>query len=734
MNAKFSKNLAGTPVTDELHSNVGSGSNVLDHDTFFGGVDFTIRTLPGGGGTALILNTDYILENQDLSLSNEAGKAVYLSYRITNATYQLGALYFTYKTIGDFAEAQDINDLLGLINTHNHDTTYAALNHTHDSLTNFLAYIPLYSQHNQIILANVIDPFWQTFGTATLLAVEYHEKWHNGACLRRQTSAASSGLAYVRNLDLSKFGDGSASSNGDFIQIHTFMDGASFNNRSGSMRLNFYCDTYPGTTNYYEGVLDEEHWADADMMYLVKIQKSDFVAHGTPNWNAVKWIGFITSPSGQAGPVDIYGGSILMTRKDPEGNYPNVFQRLVNGVHVADFLDNHSSGYYQGIYFCGKEYNGVVFRDLMPSDYFDDNKGARAATLRSNQSFKNFELGINLMAMSTRLNHIGWEIDSTNRVFFTQDGTSLVLGYTINGTNNLTNTRSLKLVFGDLLSVNFKKEGRTFSLQVIKNNNPNDTYFLTADISNFENSSGRIAFGNRAGYLHPAIISIGSSILPYATRAKEAESVAGINPKLWDFGYNGIRYSLIPDIDTCFQKTVVGTGTATYDAANGYFKLTTSAAINDSVETQRIIALPLAANTFDRNRHFRVAVMLPNNTTNTVYVICGQLAGNNFFGFKIINGAVYGVSYKSGQSEQTVNLGVTMSNSVQTILEARLYAGSKIEFYINNFLYGTFTTTAQIPAGTTGANTLMGAKIQITAAAARTLAVGQWDFVQEPIY
>jgi hypothetical protein len=733
MNPKFSKNLAGTPVTDEPRSNVGSGSNVLDHDTFFGGTDFVIRTLPGGGGTTLVLNTDYILENQDLTLSGEAGKAVYLSYRITNATFQTGTLYFTYKTIGDFAEAQDINDLLTLINNHNHDTAYAALNHSHDSLTNFLAYMDVYNQHNQTILANVIDPYWQTFGTATLLAAEYHEKWHNGACLRRQTNAASSGLAFVRNLDLSKFDDGSASSNEDFIQIQTYMDMDSFNNRNGSMRLNFYSDTYPGTTNYFEGVLDEDHWADPDMMYLVKIQKNDFVAHGTPNWNAVKWIGFITSPSGQAGTVNIYGGSIFMTRKDPAGNFPNVFQRLVNGVHVADFLDNHSSGYYQGIYFCAKEYNGLVFRDLMPNDYLSDNLGSRAATLRSNQSFTNFELGINLMAVSTRLNYIGWEIDSTNRVFFTQDGTNLILGYTINGANTLTNTRSLKLVFGDLLSVNFKKEGRTFSLQVMKNNNPNDVYYMTIDISNFENSSGRIAFGNRAGYIHPAIISIGSTILPYASKAKEAESVAGMSPKLWDFGFKGIRYSLIPDIDTCFQKTVTGTGTATYDAANGYFKLTTSAANNDSVEVQRIIALPLAANTFDRNRHFRVAIMLPNNTTNTVYVICGQLSGSNFFGFKIINGAVYGVSYKAGQSEQTVNLGFTMTNSAQTILEARLFAGSKIEFYVNNFLYGTFTTVTQIPAGTTGANTLMGAKILVTAASARTLAVGQWDFVQEPV-
>jgi hypothetical protein len=52
-----------------------------------------------------------------------------------------------------------------------------------------------------------------------------------------------------------------------------------------------------------------------------------------------------------------------------------------------------------------KEYNSLVFRDLMPNDYSDENKGTQAATLRSNQIFKNFELGINLMTISTRLNH-----------------------------------------------------------------------------------------------------------------------------------------------------------------------------------------------------------------------------------------------------------------------------------------------------------------------------------------
>lgn len=57
------------------------------------------------------------------------------------------------------------------------------------------------------------------------------------------------------------------------------------------------------------------------------------------------------------------------------------------------------------------------------------------------------------MAASTRLNHIGWEIDSTNRVFFTQDGSDLILGYTINGTNTCRGKSMLDKLFVDTLFV-----------------------------------------------------------------------------------------------------------------------------------------------------------------------------------------------------------------------------------------------------------------------------------------
>jgi hypothetical protein len=135
VDAKISKNLDGVTVSDELNNQSGSGIRTLKHDTFFGGTEFTVRTAPGGGGTLLTQNTHYVLENQNARLTSEAGKPVYISWRVTDSTYQNINLYVSYKTIGDFTEAADINELINLINTHTHDYSgvYAALNHNHDT-------------------------------------------------------------------------------------------------------------------------------------------------------------------------------------------------------------------------------------------------------------------------------------------------------------------------------------------------------------------------------------------------------------------------------------------------------------------------------------------------------------------------------------------------------------------------------------------------------------------------
>jgi len=111
MSIKYDKNLAGTQLTDELHNSLGAGFYSLDHDTFFGAGDFNIYTAAASGGTHLIEATHYILHDEDTDLTTETGKTVYTTVKIIDPAYQACDLYFTYKTIGDYNQAIDINDL-----------------------------------------------------------------------------------------------------------------------------------------------------------------------------------------------------------------------------------------------------------------------------------------------------------------------------------------------------------------------------------------------------------------------------------------------------------------------------------------------------------------------------------------------------------------------------------------------------------------------------------------------
>lgn len=114
MPRKINLNLSGTVFSDEQHTDAGSAPFELDHD-WFTEEDLVIRTAAAGGGTLLVLNTDYQLSEESTDdatkgiagLSTRTGKTVYHKVQIINAAYQTGTLYFSGKYIGDSADASD---------------------------------------------------------------------------------------------------------------------------------------------------------------------------------------------------------------------------------------------------------------------------------------------------------------------------------------------------------------------------------------------------------------------------------------------------------------------------------------------------------------------------------------------------------------------------------------------------------------------------------------------------
>jgi microcystin-dependent protein len=103
---KYNKNLAGVQITDELINRASSASARLAHDTILAST-VVVRTAPAGGGTLLALTTDYTLGGADSRLTTEAGGTVNTTLAIVNGARLNTNLYVTYKTVGDYAEAED---------------------------------------------------------------------------------------------------------------------------------------------------------------------------------------------------------------------------------------------------------------------------------------------------------------------------------------------------------------------------------------------------------------------------------------------------------------------------------------------------------------------------------------------------------------------------------------------------------------------------------------------------
>ena len=104
LNADFD----GILIEDELH-NVGPLEFALEHDTIMDD-GFSIYTGINKTGGELIPGTDYELLHEDTRLSAQTdGKHIYTKVRILNENYHGTNLYITYKTVGDYAVADDIN-------------------------------------------------------------------------------------------------------------------------------------------------------------------------------------------------------------------------------------------------------------------------------------------------------------------------------------------------------------------------------------------------------------------------------------------------------------------------------------------------------------------------------------------------------------------------------------------------------------------------------------------------
>lgn len=99
--------ITGTVIADETYSSVGSSAWGLGEPArAFTGL--VLSTLSGGGGTVLVLNTDYTLEEDERLTTFNSGTPVYRSITVLNATYQTGTLYANYTVHGSYVDSDDL--------------------------------------------------------------------------------------------------------------------------------------------------------------------------------------------------------------------------------------------------------------------------------------------------------------------------------------------------------------------------------------------------------------------------------------------------------------------------------------------------------------------------------------------------------------------------------------------------------------------------------------------------
>jgi len=134
---------------------------------------------------------------------------------------------------------------------------------------------------------------------------------------------------------------------------------------------------------------------------------------------------------------------------------------------------------------------------------------------------------------------------------------------------------------------------------------------------------------------------------------------------------------------------------------------------------------------FNQKSNFRTAIDLSASTNQTVYIIVGKTGANDYYGFKVVNGNLYGVT-KDGTTENAVLLQTVTSSTIYNI-EARYVPGVKVSFYVDAIYKGTSTVNLPRPyvSGSVVVNkNLFDILVTTNENAIKTLTVSFFEFLQ----
>ena len=154
--------------------------------------------------------------------------------------------------------------------------------------------------------------------------------------------------------------------------------------------------------------------------------------------------------------------------------------------------------------------------------------------------------------------------------------------------------------------------------------------------------------------------------------------------------------------------------------------LTTSGASGNEVEISKP-PLYQGLVTFSQRSAFRTTINLSVVTNQTVYVTVGNKDSTHYYGFKVTNATLFGVTYDGG-TENAVTL-ATLSAATAYTLEARYNPSDKVVFLVDNIEKGASKTNLPSPVVTANAQ-MMDIRIKANAAEAKTLQASYFEYLQ----
>lgn len=162
--------------------------------------------------------------------------------------------------------------------------------------------------------------------------------------------------------------------------------------------------------------------------------------------------------------------------------------------------------------------------------------------------------------------------------------------------------------------------------------------------------------------------------------------------------------------------------------------MTTDAVTGHSIEILKQPAM-FGLATFSQRSNFRTGFAVNSTKNETAYILVGSLGGDHY-GFKVANGALYGVS-SDGMHENAVSL-EPISPSTPYNLEARYLPDQSVAFYASApgvTIRQVGTSTTNLPRSAVAGNpvvnnTLMDIKLTTNEAAAKGLQMSFFEYLQ----